>query len=237
MPPAKPLIDPATFDMLRAAESEGVPHAARALAAAEIAATDRPRTAAELAAIAPETDDLRILFLCFQFFFRTGDLDRALHAAEKRRTLASERALPAEAARACTNLGLIHLAAGRRAEAIARGQEACAIDESTNNIEGLARDLGNLANVYEDLREFPTATALNTRAIELARRCNAVYLVAGRLANLGDIALATGKPVEARDLWAQAVTLFTDIGQPALAHEYQGRLAALPPISDATPPR
>jgi tetratricopeptide (TPR) repeat protein len=202
-----------TLEQLEAARREGVPAAeavSQAVHAAE--AGNIAAAGAGLIAALEDTEDIRLLFLGFQFFFRTGDHANAERMTVRRLAVAEREGETAHVARACTNLGLIHLTTGRLDSARALMERAVTIDERLNNPEGLARDVGNLANVFEATGDLDTAESLNRRSLEIATRIGAGEIAAGKLANLGDIAHARGRVVEARDLWSQAVLEFERLG-------------------------
>lgn len=220
--PAKRLIDAWTLEQAQAAAAEGVPESAAVVGAALAANADRVEEAAiALRLSMPRCEDIRLLFLGFQFFFRTGDHATA-EALTSRRLEIAERAGETEhVARACTNLGLIHLTTGRLDSAQSLSERALAIDERLGNQQGVARDLGNLANVFEARKEFDTAERLNQRSLATAREIGDDVIAAGKLANLGDIAEATARPELARRLWAEAAELFTRVGDGATAQRYR----------------
>lgn len=226
--PGKPILSPETLDMLRSASEEGADHACEALQAAIGANDGRTEPAAAIfRAIVSGSADHRLLFAGFQFYFRTGELDLAARACERRIELASQHHDPARLARARTNLGLVHLTAGRHSEALRSCTAAVEIDEAIGDEFALARDLGNLANVHEALGELDTAERLNLQALGIAERIGAAELAAGRLANLGDIALARGDRGGARARWRGAIELFNSLDQPWTLRELGDKLRGL----------
>jgi tetratricopeptide (TPR) repeat protein len=207
------LFDRWTLDQLAEALREGVPGAARVSDALDSARSgDLPTAGREIAAALDTSEDLRLLFLGFQFFFRTNDHPRAEALTLQRLRIAERDGETIHVARACTNLGLIHLTTGRHESALPLMRRAVDIDERLGNEEGLARDLGNLANVHEEAGELEEATRLNLRALEIAERIGAAEVAAGRHANLGDIAMSQGRPDEARARWTHARSEFAHLG-------------------------
>lgn len=220
-------MDAATLAMLAEAEREGVSSADEAQRAAVSANAGKLDEAATgLAAAMAGTTDLRLLFAGFQFFFRTGDVARAEALTVLRLELAELGGETEQLARACTNLGLIHLQTGRVATARSLCERAVAIDERIGNEYGLARSLGNLANVHEEVGELGVAEGLNLRALEIAERIGAAEMAAGRLANLGDICSARGEVARARAMWRRAVEIFRREGVTKWLAELEGKLAA-----------
>jgi RimJ/RimL family protein N-acetyltransferase len=227
--PAKPLIDAWTLEQAQAAAAADVPESAAVVEAALAANAGRVEAAASALRLAmPRCEDIRLLFLGFQFFFRTGDHATAETLTQRRLEIAERAGETEHVARACTNLGLIHLATGRLDSAHSLCDRALTIDQRLGNQQGVARDLGNLANVYEARKEFDTAERLNHRSLAIAREIGDVGMNAGKLANLGDIAAATGRPELARDLWSEAAALFELAGDHAAAATFRSRERMIP---------
>lgn len=228
LPPASPLFDPQTLSGLDAARASNSPGADETAHAVDLAHHGRhDEAAATLRAALAHTDDIRLLFLGFQYFFRTIDHAEAEALTERRLAITERHAETEHTARACTNLGLIHLVTGRPHSARTLMERAVAIDERLGNQHGLARDLGNLANVFEETGDLDTAESLNRRSLEIAERIGAREIAAGKLANLGDIALARANPAEAAALWRRALTEFEHLGLEKWRAAYAAKLAAL----------
>lgn len=219
--PAKRLIDAWTLDEAQVAAREGVRDAEAVVTAATAANAGQTNEAAQILHRAmPHCEDIRLLFLGFQFFFRTGDHATAEVLTERRLAIAELAGASEAVARACTNLGLVHLATGRHQSALVHCQRAVDIDERLGNTRGLARDLGNLANVYEAAGDYASAERLNQRSLAIAQDIGDESIAAGKLANLGDIAIATGRPEQAQRHWTHAAALFTRLGEQTLAEKY-----------------
>ncbi len=201
---------------------------ARALVLRGVALTDsNNENGAELhfAEVLALTRDERLLFLGFQFAFRTARLDLAERFARRRIEVAADDS--ADAARAWSNLGLV-LHAKRAWDASEQAHHrAIEIDRRIGNLEGVARDLGNLALVPESRGDLDEAERLNLESLEIAERLGASSIIATKLANLGDIAHARGRHAEARDRWTRAVALFRELGKTAWLREAEGKIASL----------
>ncbi len=230
--PAKPLIDAWTLEQAQAAAAANVPESAAVVEAALAANAGRVDEAASALRLSmPRCEDIRLLFLGFQFFFRTADHATAETLTQRRLKIAERAGETEHVARACTNLGLIHLTTGRLDSAQTLCTRALEIDERLGNQQGVARDLGNLANVFEARKEFHTAERLNHRSLAIAREIGDDGIAAGKLANLGDIAAATGRPEEARHLWSEAATLFELAGDRATAATLRSGNRMLAPLA------
>lgn len=188
-------------------------------------AGDRDSAGRLLAEAFTLTHDWRHLFAGFQFHFRAGHLDEAERFTLRRLELAASES--PEAARACTNLGLVHFTRGDLDRAEQWHRRALAIDRQLNNEEGIARDLGNLAMVPESRGELDEATRLYHESLAIAERIGAKAIIATKLTNLGDIALLRGDREQTRSLWKRAIALFEDMGQAKYRDETAAKLAEL----------
>jgi tetratricopeptide (TPR) repeat protein len=172
-----------------------------------------------------QTRDPRLLFLGYQFHFRSGRLDDAERLIRRRLEAAAPES--PEAARAWNNLGLLLHFRGDSAGAEAMLTRALEIDRRIGCEEGVARDLGNLGLIPEATGDLERAEALYRQALEVAERIGFLPVMASKLANLGDIALARGRPDEARELWTRAVKHFEQLGDARRREEFAAKLAGL----------
>lgn len=171
--------------------------------------------------------DPRVLFAAFQLLFRLGD-----HPAAEQLVLRRIAAVPkdsAAAARAWSNLGLIHWSTARMEQATEAFQQAIRIDEQIGDQAALARDLGNSALVPESQGDLDAAESIYLRALRIAEEVGAENIIASKLANLGDIALQRGRVEEARTRWTRAVELLNRPASIKAHAEYAAKLAALAP--------
>lgn len=213
------LFDAATIAGLRAATEEARATGTRAalrtceIVAEAVTAADAGRTDDARGLLAEGlrgTDDLRLLFLGYQFHFRVGEYDQAERLTRLRLELAHPDS--PDAARAWNNLGLIQHFRGDGDGAEAMMRRALDIDTRAGHEEGIARDLGNLALIPEARGDLAQAERLNREALAIAERIGAASIVASKLCNLGEIAMACGRLAEARDLLTRAEAAFGALG-------------------------
>lgn len=222
------IIAPTTLADVQAACDESVALAALFHNAAILANQGRVvEAAAMLTEVHEQTEDLRLLFMAFQFFFRTGDVSRAMVITKRRIEIARNAGKCEAQARALSNLGLIYLTAGDMTQAKVCGEQALAINERIGHQMGIARDLGHLANVCEVTGDLDQAETFNHRGLAIAQSINAHEMVAGKLANLGDIACTRGNHAQAKDLWQQALELFERIGVRKWHSQLKGKLESV----------
>ncbi len=240
-PPRYPLFSSDTLDGLAAAEADaaasGSDEFKRAceLARAAVNATDAGRTDEARASIERclgLTADPRLLFLAFQFYVRTSDLDAALSVAEQRTSLAPPEST--ELARACTNRGLVHFLQGDMGRAEAWHRRAIEIDRRLGNDEGVARALGNLGLIPESRGDLGEAARIFGEALAIAERAGATRIIGTMCANLGDVALARNRRDEAGAFWTRGVAVFAELGIDKHRDEYAAKLQALGTPEDRT---
>ncbi len=218
--PQDSLFSPDTLAGLRAAAAEltGADRAVCNLVEQAVATADSGNTAAAAALLRdalPRTRDIRLLYLGFQFFFRTEDRDEAERLARRRLEILSETGLsrsPA-AARAWNNLGLIAFFREDLDEAQCHFEHALALDRAAADDEGIARDIGNLALIPEKRGDLAKAEAMYLESLAIAERIGADAIAATKLSNLGEVALARGRPEDARNYWLRAIAAYQRVGQ------------------------
>lgn len=223
--------DPPDAPPATALVAEARAHAERAAMAASDGRIDEARLGFA-DALRQGGDDVRVLFLCFQFHFRIGELELAEQFARRRLAAVSPGADAAHA-RAHTNLGLVLQYLGKLDDAHEAVNRALAIDTRIGNEYGVARDLGNLSLIAEARGDVDQAEQLLHQSLAIAERIGAEDIIATKLTNLGEIALARGLPIKAREFWTRAVEIFERIGPTKYRDEFARRLSEL----GASPPQ
>lgn len=198
----------APSDMVAMARLSTCAHVARAVEASDAGRMDEARRLLDEALA--RTDDLRLLFLGYQFCFRLGEYDAAERLIHRRLVVAGPDS--ADAARAWNNLGLLYHFRADLGGAETMLRRALEIDRRIGNEEGVARDLGNLSLVPESRGDLKTAERLNRESLAIAERIGAASIVASRLCNLGEIMLARGHREQARPLLKRAAAAYGALG-------------------------
>jgi tetratricopeptide (TPR) repeat protein len=171
------------------------------------------------------TREPRLLFLAFQYFFRSGDLALAEEVTRRRLSVVEEGS--ADAARAWTNLGLIAFFKKEYALAEEMHQKACDIDRANGDSRGLARDLGNWAMIPEARQEWERAEKMYLQALELAKQVQAKDIMATKLANLGQMYEVMGRRQDAEGFTCRALELFKELSEVKYAAECESLLRRL----------
>jgi len=197
--------------------------------AAKLFADGKPEEARALfaQALTPATTDLHILFLAFQFHFRSGEYDEAERLVRRRLALCGPDTDSEPTARAYTNLGLVLLYKKDLDAAESEFSRSVTISERIGDDFSLARALGNLALVPEARRDLDRAESLYLKALAISQRIGSEKLIAGNLANLGDIARWRSRPDEARKLWTEALGMYDRLGITMWRAELVQKLADL----------
>jgi len=116
-----------------------------------------------------ETTDIQILFLGFEFFERTGDLDTAFEVLEKWLILSGAENRTAETAAVLGNLGNLYQTRGDLDRAVEMYKKVFEIYEDLSRKEGMARSYGNLGNVYKTRGDSDRAEEMYEKSIILFR--------------------------------------------------------------------
>lgn len=201
------------LDVARHANANNLPLARAAAATAEQAATDAP--------------DIAILFLLFQFHFRTRSYIDAIRVCESRIAHCRQHHAPRHLARALGNLALVKLTVGDITASHTALREAIALDESESDTQGLSRDLGTLGQLHEHARDWPAARDIYLRALALAEQTADPAQIATKLANLGDVYLALHDRANAISCWTRAIPLLECAGKLTWRDEVQTKLNSL----------
>lgn len=185
-------------------------------------------------ALTPETTDIRVLFLGFQFHFRSGDYEEAERLVRRRLAVAGLETDSEDTARAYTNLGLVLLYRKDLDGAEREFARSVAISERMGDEYALARAIGNLGLVPEARGDLEKAEEIFRRSLAIAERIGADDIAATKYANLGEIAEGRGRTSEARDHFTRAVALFTRLGNDKHRLEFSQKLAALDKAGQAS---
>lgn len=164
--------------------------------------------------------DLTVLFFAFQVHFRLGELELAERLCRRRIAVLEEMEGAGGASggggvdlgRAWCNLGLVLQFAGRLDESEGALRRAVEIDRAVGHEEGVARDLGTLAMVFEARKDLDSAERLYLEALAIAERIGCEPIIATDCGNLGEIAMARGEREKARALLTRSVEILTRLG-------------------------
>ena len=113
-----------------------------------------------------ETMNLRVLYLGYEFYNRTGDLDFALLILEKWLNISGLEEKSTETASAYGNLGNLYKTRGELERAEEMYQKSLVINEALGRKEGMAINYGNLGNLYKTRGELERAEEMYQKSLE-----------------------------------------------------------------------
>ena len=117
-----------------------------------------------------ETSNLRILYLAYEFFNRTGDLESAFELLERWLNLSGPDNQSTNTAAAYGNLGILYKTRGDLDRAEEMYQKSLTINEALGRKEGMASDYGNLGNLYKIRGNLDRAEEMYQKSIELFKK-------------------------------------------------------------------
>ncbi|MEO8325766.1 MAG: tetratricopeptide repeat protein, partial [Nitrospirota bacterium] len=115
-----------------------------------------------------ESSNIRILYLGYEFFLRTGDLDSAFEVLKKQLTLNGTDKESANISAPYGNLGILYQTRGDLGRAEEMYRKALAIDAALGCKEGMARAYGNLGNLYRTRGELDRAEEMHRKQKEFS---------------------------------------------------------------------
>lgn len=133
------------------------------------------------------TTRLRVLYLAYEFYQRTGELETAEQMLERWLAISGRDAESADTAAAQGNLGVIYWTRGDLEQAQKMLKKAFTINEKLGHQEGMAANYGNLGLIAKDRGNFETARELWSKARELYSKVgipHEVQKIEGWLASL-----------------------------------------------------
>jgi len=201
-------------------------------AKAEIHATEAKLSALELAEAAAEdalagridaarrafaeatvaTTDLRVLYLGYEFFERTGDLNEAERLLNRWLAISGREQPTSSTAAALGNLGLIAHSRGNLDEAEKLHREALEIYRKLGRLDGQASELGNLGLIAQDRGNLDEAEKLHRESLEIFRKLGRPEGQASELGNLGLIAKTRSNLDEAEKLLRESLEIYRKLG-------------------------
>ncbi len=173
------------------------------------------------------TANLQVLYLAFEYYFRTGDLATAEELVERRLALSSRDAKTADTARALGNLGTIYWTRGELDRAEKMYRKGLDIDEKLSNQEGIARHYGNLGLIYEKRGELDGAEEMHLKSLAIKEKLGLQEGMANTYGNLGLIYETRGELDRAEEMHKKSLAIAEKLGrQEGMANQY-GNLGLL----------
>ena len=168
----------------------------------------------KFAELVSETEDIRILYLGYEFFDRTGDLDSALSVLEKWLNLSGPGKKNAGTASAYGNLGNLYQTRGDLERAEEMYQKSLAINEALGRKEGMASAYGNLGNLYQTRGDLERAEEMYQKSLAINEALGRKEGMASAYGNLGNLYQTRGDLERAEEMYQKSLFLFSELESP-----------------------
>ena len=160
-----------------------------------------------------ETTNLRILFLGFEFYCRTGDLESAEKALDKCLSLSGAENRSPETADAIRRLGILNSIRGDLDRAEEIYQKALAIDKELDRKENIAKDYCNLGNVYQTRGELERAEEMHLKSLAINEVLGRKKGMANQYGNLGNVYQTRGELERAEEMHLKSLAINEELGR------------------------
>jgi len=174
-----------------------------------------------------ETTNIQILFLGYEFFFRTGDMDTAEKVIGKWMGLSGAENRTSHTAAAFGNLGLLYQTRGEFERAEEMHLKSLVIEKELGRKEGIASDYGNLGNIYSIRGELDRAEEMYKKVLEIDQELGRKEALAKDYGNLGNIYCIRGELDLAEEMYKKVLEIDEVLGRKdSMANAY-GNLGLL----------
>ena len=164
------------------------------------------------AKVIDSTSNLDVMFLAFDFYRLTGDLDTAEQLCERRLALSGPDSMSAETARALGNLGVICETRGDLVRAEEMHRKSLAINQPLDHQEGIARDSSNLGVIYETRGDLDRAEEMYRKALDINAQLDHQEGIARDRGHLGLVYAARGDLDRAEEEHRKALDINEELG-------------------------
>ena len=166
----------------------------------------------KFAELVVETMNLEILFLSYEFYNRTGDLDSAFLVLEKWLSLSGSDEISVDTANAYANLGNLYITRGELNKAKEKYQKSLTINKVLGSEEDMAGDYGNLGVLYLIRGEYEHAEEMYQKSLTINEALNYKEGMARDYGNLGILYKNQGKLEQAEVMQQKSLTINEALG-------------------------
>jgi tetratricopeptide (TPR) repeat protein len=167
------------------------------------------------------TTRLRVLYLSYNFYLRTGDLSAAEQMLERWLALSGPDAENAATAAALGNLGVIYRTRGDLDRAEEMHMKALAIDEKLGRQEGMADQYGNLGVIYSTRGDLDRAEEMHKKSLAIEEKLGSQEGMAANYGNLAVVYQTRGDLDRAEETLKKALAINEKLGsQQGMAIQY-----------------
>jgi tetratricopeptide (TPR) repeat protein len=165
--------------------------------------------------------NLRVLYLAYDFYERTGDLATAEELLNRWLSISGPDTETADTAAALGNLGLLYRTRGELDRAEEMHKKSLAISEKLGRQEGMASQYGNLGLIYQTRGELDRAEEMHKKALAINEKLGRQEGMASQYCALGLIYKAHGEYDQAEEMHNRALEIETKLGsRVGIAREY-----------------
>ncbi len=167
------------------------------------------------------TANLQVLYLAFQFYYRTGELAIAEELLERWLAISGPDAETASTAAALGNLAGIYHTRGDLDRAEEMCQKALYIDEKLGQHEGMAIQYGNLGLIYMTRGDLDRAEEMYRKSLDIDEKLGQHEGLASDYGNLGLIFMARSDLETAEEMHRKSLEIAEKLGrQEGMAASY-----------------
>ena len=166
----------------------------------------------KFAELVVETMDTRVLYLGYEFFYRTGDLNSAFSVLEKWLSLSGKDENVADKAKVYGNLGNVYQTRGDLDKAEEIYNKALDISKALGSKEGIAIQYGNLGIVYKIRGDLDKAVEMYNKALEINQALGCKEGMAIQYCNLGNVYFTRGDMDKAVEMYDKSLKISQALG-------------------------
>ncbi len=180
----------------------------------------------EFAELLSETVHPRVLYLCYEFFQRVGELDAAQKAMGQLLDVAGDADTAAKAV-AYGNLGILYKVRGDLAQAEEMYGKSLELNEALGRKEGMANQYGNLGILYKVRGDLAQAEEMYRKSLELNEALGRKEGMAIQYGNLGILYQTRGDLAQAEEMYRKSLELEEALGRKEGMASAYGNLGIL----------
>lgn len=175
----------------------------------------------KFAKVVEGTTNIRILFLAYEFYYRTGDLDAAEEMLQRWLAASGPEAETSDTAAAYGNLGIVCKARDDFDGAEEMFRKSLAIEEALDRKEGMANQYGNLGIVYLRRDDLDNAEEMFRKSLAIEEALDRKEGMASDYGNLGLLYQARGDRERAEEMHRKSLAIEEALGRKeGMASEY-----------------
>ncbi|HUW84932.1 MAG TPA: tetratricopeptide repeat protein [Phycisphaerae bacterium] len=159
------------------------------------------------------TTNLWVLYLAFEFYYRTGELPQAEQVLSQWLALAGPDAETPDTAAAYGALGLIYYTRGDLDQAEAMHRKSLVIEEKLGHLEGMAVVYSNLGLIYDTRGDLEQAEAMHRKSLAIDEKLGHLEGMARQYGNLGVIYDTRGDLDQAEAMHRKALEIDEKLGR------------------------